>query len=186
MKNVSISLTDQHAAQIELEIASGGYASVSEVIRAALREYLDRPPGPGLAQIERDIDAFLAEQAAGARGLPADAAFAEIRARSATKPPNDMTPRALVLMGPAIADIARHGRVLARARGAAFAEEWVAAFEAWLWRHAELGAVIGTEHPRRPGLRTFGYRRQATLLAQYAEGEVRVVRVYFAGQDWRR
>ena len=82
MKNVSISLTDQQAAQIELEIASGGYASVSEVIRAALREYLDRPPGPSLAQIERDIDAFLAEQAAGAPLHPIDAAFEKIRALS--------------------------------------------------------------------------------------------------------
>ena len=44
--------------------------------------------------------------------------------------------------------------------------------------------MIGTEHPGRPGLRTFGYRRQATLLVQSATGEIRVVRVYFASQDW--
>lgn len=86
MKTVSISLTDQQAAQIEFEIASGGYASVSEVIRAALREYLDRPPGPGLAQIERDIDAFLAEQAAGAPLHPIDEAEAWILAQLRDEP----------------------------------------------------------------------------------------------------
>ena len=44
------------------------------MIRAARRDYLDRPPGPDFARIERDIDAFLAEQAAGARELPVDEA----------------------------------------------------------------------------------------------------------------
>jgi len=91
MKNVSISLTDHHAAQIELEIAAGGYASVSEVIRAALRDYLDRPPGPGLEAIERDIDAFLADEAAGAQGVPRDEAFRRIREQSRTE---DRVPRA--------------------------------------------------------------------------------------------
>lgn len=97
-----------------------------------------------------------------------------------------MTPRELTLSTAARLDIARHGRVLARARGRDFAETWVLDFTAWLRRQAELGAVIGTEHPRRPGLRTFGYRRQATLLVQYSEAGIRVVRVYFAGQDWLR
>ena len=97
-----------------------------------------------------------------------------------------MTPRELTLSTAARLDIARRGRALAQARGAAFAEAWVRDFIAWLRRQAELGAVIGTAHPHRPGLRTFGYRRQATLLVQYATGEIRVIRVYFAGQDWRR
>jgi putative addiction module CopG family antidote len=55
MRNVSVSLTDRHAAAIEAELASGDYASVSEVIRAALREFFDRPPGPPLDRIEADI-----------------------------------------------------------------------------------------------------------------------------------
>jgi hypothetical protein len=38
---------------------------------------------------------------------------------------------------------------------------------AWLGRQADHGAQIGTEHPRRPGYRTFGYRRQATILARF-------------------
>ena len=60
MKNVSISLTDQHAAAIEAELASGDYASVSEVVRAALREFLNRPPGPGLRRIDADIARYRA------------------------------------------------------------------------------------------------------------------------------
>ena len=51
------------------------------MIRAARRDYLDRPPGPDFARIERDIDAFLAEQAAGAPLHPIDEAEAWILAR---------------------------------------------------------------------------------------------------------
>jgi putative addiction module CopG family antidote len=58
MKNVSISLTDQHASEIEAQIASGDFASVSEVVRAALRDFLARPPGPSLDQINNDIAAY--------------------------------------------------------------------------------------------------------------------------------
>lgn len=76
MKNVSISLTDQHAAAIEAELASGDYASVSEVVRAALREFLDRPVGPGLEQIDADI----ARYQAGARLADRDEARRRIRA----------------------------------------------------------------------------------------------------------
>lgn len=60
MKNVSISLTDRHAAAIEAELASGDYASVSEVVRAALREFFDRAPGPRLHQIDADIARYRA------------------------------------------------------------------------------------------------------------------------------
>lgn len=97
-----------------------------------------------------------------------------------------MIPRRLVLTEEAIADVAGRGRVLRQARGEAFARDWVVAFLEWLRGCAESGAQYGTAHPRHPELRTFGYRRQATVLAEFAEGELRVVRVYFAGQDWAR
>lgn len=58
MRNISISLTDRHATAIEAELASGDYASVSEVIRAALREFFDRPTVPPLDRIEADIARF--------------------------------------------------------------------------------------------------------------------------------
>ena len=67
MKNVSISLTDRHAAEIDAMIATGDYASVSEVIRAALREFMNVPPGPSMEQIERDIAEYRAAEARGER-----------------------------------------------------------------------------------------------------------------------
>ena len=81
MKNVSISLTDRHAAEIELEIASGDYASVSEVVRAALREFLGRAPAPGPEQVDRDIARYLAERAAGVPLVDVETAEARIRAQ---------------------------------------------------------------------------------------------------------
>lgn len=75
VKNVSISLTDQHAAAIEAELASD-YASVSEVVRAALREFLDKPVGPGLDQIDADI----ARYQKGAKLADRDEARRRIRA----------------------------------------------------------------------------------------------------------
>ena len=97
-----------------------------------------------------------------------------------------MTPRRLVLTEEALADLAARARLLRQLRGEAFARAWVDAFLEWLGRRAESGAQLGTAHPRRPGFRTFGYRRQATVLVEFAAEEMRVARVYFAGQDWSR
>ncbi len=78
LKNVSISLTEQHAREIEREIAAGGYASVSEVIRAALREFLIPVHGPDPAQVERDVAAYRAARSAGVPLIEAAAAEAAI------------------------------------------------------------------------------------------------------------
>ena len=67
MKNISISLTDQHAAEIDAMIRGGDFASVSEVIRAALREFMRVPGGPSLEQIERDFRKYEAYVASGGR-----------------------------------------------------------------------------------------------------------------------
>lgn len=95
-----------------------------------------------------------------------------------------MKPRRLVLTDEAVEDIARRARVLALARGRAFALDWSDTLLDWLEGCAGAGAQLGTEHPVHSAFRTFGYRRQATVLAEFAEDELRVVRVYFAGQDW--
>jgi putative addiction module CopG family antidote len=80
MKNISISLTDQHAAEIDAVIATGDYASVSEVIRSALRDFLNAPIGPSAKQVERDIATYQAGIAQGDRLYSSDDVRAEFAA----------------------------------------------------------------------------------------------------------
>jgi hypothetical protein len=97
-----------------------------------------------------------------------------------------VTPRRQLLADQAARDIAARARILRRERGAAFAGTWVDTLLSWLDALAEGGAVLGAAHPEDPSLRVFGYRRQASILAEFAPGELRVIRVYFRGQDWSR
>jgi antitoxin ParD1/3/4 len=68
MRNVTVSLTDQHAALIEAAVASGDYASASEVVRTALRELFRADLLPPVDAMVGEIDAMDREIAAG-RGL---------------------------------------------------------------------------------------------------------------------
>jgi plasmid stabilization system protein ParE len=86
----------------------------------------------------------------------------------------------------AVRDIHRQAHRIARARGPEFAAGWTAELRDWLTRQAAHGAVLGTEHPSRPGFRTFGYRGQATLLAAFEADALVVVRFYARGRDWSR
>lgn len=95
-----------------------------------------------------------------------------------------MTPRKLKLTERAITDINRRAGYLAQERGTEFARVWIDALIDWLEKIAAGGAQIGTEHPTEKAFRTFGYKRQATVLAEFQYGEIRIIRVYFAGQDW--
>lgn len=79
MKNISISLTDQHASEIDAQISSGDYASVSEVIRAALRDFLAKAPGPDLDQIGRDVADYRKAMAAGENLVDPAGARARLR-----------------------------------------------------------------------------------------------------------
>jgi hypothetical protein len=97
-----------------------------------------------------------------------------------------VTPRRLLLDDQAARDIAARVRILRRERGAAFADNWMDALLGWLDALAEGGSVLGTAHPEDPSLRVFGYRKQASILAEFVPGELRVIRVYFRGQDWSR
>lgn len=74
MKNVSISLTDANAAAIEAELATGDYASVSEIVRAALRDFFDERHGPDRARIDADVAAYRAARARGEPLLSSDQA----------------------------------------------------------------------------------------------------------------
>ena len=80
-----------------------------------------------------------------------------------------MKSKRLVLRDSALRDLARHEKRLAAVRGDAFAEAWTEALLRWLEKLADLGAQYGTAHPRHPGYRTFGYRRQATILAEFSD-----------------
>ena len=37
-----------------------------------------------------------------------------------------------------------------------------------------------------PSVRSFGYLKQATIVARFEPGRLIVIRVYFTGQDWSR
>jgi hypothetical protein len=69
--------------------------------------------------------------------------------------------------------------------GSDFAGQWRDLLIAWLERQAASGAQYGTAHPRHARYRTFGYKRQATILAEFTDQAMDVVRIYFPGQDWR-
>lgn len=95
-----------------------------------------------------------------------------------------MTPRALLLTERALSDIEQRAIYLSGERGYDFAMIWTDALISWLEKIAATGAQLGTEHPSEAAFRTFGYKKQATILAEFLETELRVLRIYFAGQDW--
>jgi len=97
-----------------------------------------------------------------------------------------MIPRKLILRDGALRDLARHEDHLGTVRGNAFAAAWSEVLLDWLEHRAAIGAQFGTAHPRHPGYRTFGYRRQATILAEFTDGVMDVVRIRFAGEDWQK
>jgi hypothetical protein len=81
-----------------------------------------------------------------------------------------MKPRSLILRTAALRDLARHEGYLREVRGATFVSEWTESLLVWLEHRAALGAQFGTAHHRFPRYRTFGYRRQATILAEFNPG----------------
>lgn len=95
-----------------------------------------------------------------------------------------MTRRALRFSPRAASDLKNRARILKQERGKAFAEAYAEAFIGWLSAIAESGAKLGSTVGDDASLRRFGYRRQATVLADFADTEMRIVRVYFRGQDW--
>jgi plasmid stabilization system protein ParE len=95
-----------------------------------------------------------------------------------------MKPRKLILRVAALRDVARREARLRELRGPDFARIWTEALLIWLEHRAATGAQFGTAHPTHPGYRTFGYRRQATILAEFTEDAMDIVRIRFAGEDW--
>jgi antitoxin ParD1/3/4 len=81
----TFSLPSEQATYIDSLVASGTYASASEVIRAGLRALQERDGAVEKFLREEVIDTYDAMQANPARAIPAEQVFAAIRARHADK-----------------------------------------------------------------------------------------------------
>lgn len=81
----TVSLPAEHAAYIDRLVSEGAYASASEVVRAGLRALQERDAVME-KWLQEDVAAtFDAMKADGSRAVPADAIFAELRARHAAR-----------------------------------------------------------------------------------------------------
>lgn len=81
----TVSLPAEHAAFIDAKVASGAYASTSEVVRAGLRALRERDDAVERWLREEVAPTFDAMVADPARGLSAESVFSEIRAHHAER-----------------------------------------------------------------------------------------------------
>ncbi len=81
----TISLPSEHAAYVDGLVASGLYASVSEVVRAGLRALRERDAAVEKWLQEDVAPAYDAMQADPARGLTAQAVFDQVRSHHADR-----------------------------------------------------------------------------------------------------
>jgi len=81
----TVSLPEEHAAFIDQLVASGAYASASEVVRAGLRALQERDAAVERWLREEVAPAYDAMQADPGRALGAEDVFANIRARHAAR-----------------------------------------------------------------------------------------------------
>lgn len=81
----TISLPAEHAAFIDAKVASGAYASVSEVVRAGLRALQERDEAVERWLREDVAPVYDAMKADPKRAIQAEKVFAEVRARHGRK-----------------------------------------------------------------------------------------------------
>jgi antitoxin ParD1/3/4 len=84
VERMTVTMPAEMAETLRRTVAGGEYASTSEVVREALREWTRSRDAE-----RRDLDALRAAIRTGldsGPGLPADQVFAELRARYADKP----------------------------------------------------------------------------------------------------
>lgn len=86
MPNISkrtVSLPEEHSAYIDQMVASGAFASASEVVRAGLRALQEREAAVDRWLRDEVAPVYDAMQADPDRGIPASQVFNELRARHA-------------------------------------------------------------------------------------------------------
>ena len=81
----TFSLPEEHTRFIDAKVASGDYASASEVVRAGLRALQERDAAVERWLREEVAPAYDAMKADPERGIPATKAFSAIRARHARR-----------------------------------------------------------------------------------------------------
>jgi antitoxin ParD1/3/4 len=81
IKKRTISLPEEHAAFVDQLVASGAYASVSEVVRAGLRALQERDAAVERWLREEVAPVYDAMQADSSRARSLEDVFADIRAR---------------------------------------------------------------------------------------------------------
>lgn len=79
----TVSLPREHAAYIDRLVASGAFASASEVVRAGLRALQERDQAVERWLREEVVPSYDAMKADPARGLSAQAVFDDVRAHHA-------------------------------------------------------------------------------------------------------
>jgi antitoxin ParD1/3/4 len=77
----TISLPAEHSAYVDHKVASGAYASASEVVRAGLRALQERDDAVERWLREDVAKAYDAMKADSKRGIPAKQVFAKLRSR---------------------------------------------------------------------------------------------------------
>lgn len=88
MSNVekrTVSLPHEHAAFIDAQVASGAFASASEVVRAGLRALQERDAAVEHWLRTEVVSAYDEMKAHPERGIAAATVFAELRARHVAK-----------------------------------------------------------------------------------------------------
>lgn len=81
----TISLPSEHASFIDAKVASGAYASASEVIRAGLRALQERDDAVERWLRDEVAPAYDRMKADPKRGIPAKQAFAKVRSHHAAR-----------------------------------------------------------------------------------------------------
>ena len=79
----TFSLPSEHSNFIDAKVATGDYASGSEVVRAGLRALQERDAAVEKWLLEEVAATYDAMEADPSRGIPAKQAFAELRAHAA-------------------------------------------------------------------------------------------------------